>query len=152
MTSKETMSLNQHLVLNIINMSKQENPNWDTIDEKISQLKDFDSNAIADQLFELADTSNANVMDAVASSFNAINLSDDLRIDKAINLLSPICLSLDEDFIYASGRSALFLDKFKNRSQEVSSVLDQFKANVDKLGTKTDLIENIPNIELLLIN
>ncbi len=143
------MSPNNYLVLSIIDMAKQTDPDWESIDKKISSLNEFNSDTIADSLFELSDTSNANVMDAVASSLNSIKLSDNQRINQAIDLLLPVCLSINEDFIYASGRSALFLSQFQNRSN-VKVALDQFRLNVQNSGVGKNLIENIPNIESVL--
>ena len=146
---KETIVSNNDLVLSIINMAKQVDPDWESIDRKISSLKEFNSDTITDSLFELSDPSNANVMDAIASSLSSIELSDSQRIDRAINLLLPICLSTSEDFIYASGRSALFLSQFQDRSS-IEVALDQFRLNVQNSGVRENLIENIPNIESVL--
>jgi len=147
--SQEKIMPNPNPVSFIIDMAKQTKPDWDKIDQSIISLKDYNSNEVADNLFILADPSSASIMDAVASSFNAINLSEEGRVNKAIDLLSPVCLSIDDEFTYASGRSALFLNKFKKRG-EVASILDQFRLNVEKLNKREELIENIPNIEFIL--
>lgn len=140
---------NPNPVLSIVEMSNQANPDWDKIDQLISILKNQDCNNVADSLFSLADPSSANIMDAVASSFNAIDLSEESRVKKAIDLLSPICMSTDNEFTYASGRSALFLSKHKDK-EGVDSTLDHFRSNVEKLNRREDLIDNIPDIEFIL--
>lgn len=147
--SKETILPKNSLVLSIIDMAKQTDPDWESIDKNIAGLKELDSISVADSLFELSDSSNANIMDAIASSLNSISLSDDQRINQAIELLLPICLSTDEDFIYASGRSALFLNQFKDKDS-VNVTLNQFRQNVQNSGVRENLIENIPNIESVL--
>ena len=122
---------------------------WETINQEIESLKKLsDQNAVAKQLLDFTDDENPQVRDAVASSFAVLDITDANIFEKVANKMIFQATNPYEQ-IYACGRAATFLLNNQLKSEKFVPALQTFKDNHQSADIKMDLIDNIPQLQIL---
>lgn len=112
---------------------------------------DPDGDRMAIELLKFSNDKNSSVRVAVAAGLRVVRINDDKVLDRAINEMA-IMATTDEEK-YPAGRAALFLYGNINNPQyqtQIDEALSDFKKLVDQESWRSDLIENIPQLGLIL--
>lgn len=127
----------------LIRLSREENPDWDTINSLIIDLsKQPEPEKIAREALPLASDPDSKVRDTAASIIAELAIAPGDLLSQIISKMSEM-VSYDPD-IFASGRAATVLLRYAPSSPSLSEFKERALAN----NWKQELLNNIPNSQL----
>lgn len=136
----------------IIPASQAADDDWERIGQEIDSLQQLpDHNSIATELLKYINHDDSRVRDAVATSFEVLNINDLVIFEEVAAKMIHQATNEDED-IFAAGRAATFLIKHQDKSDKISQAVISFKTMSSRKRWQSELIENIPTLQILFNN